>query len=174
MFSRFMPSVLIRADRDHRAVRDGLRRTRGHHRPHRTRTRIHLEGLEERCLLSSVSSITEFPLGGAAYANEGITTGPDGNVWFTDRGSNAIGMINPTTHAISLFSLPTANAWPFGITTGPDDNLWFTEDFGNKIGEINPTTHVITEFPLSIGWPRGITVGPRRQPLVHFFPGSDR
>ena len=83
------------------------------------------------------------------YAPSGITTGPDGNLWFTDRGGNAIGMINPTTHAISEFTIPTANCWPYGITVGPDGNLWFTEAFGNKIGEINPTTHAITEFVVS-------------------------
>ena len=34
-----------------------------------------------------------------------ITAGPDGNLWFTDVGTTAaIGMINPTTHAIGEFS----------------------------------------------------------------------
>ncbi len=163
MFSRFSSLAVIRAAEHRRAVQEGCRTHPARFRHHdRTRARFRLEGLEDRCLLSGVSSITEFPLTSpSGYANEGITTGPDGNLWFTDRGSNAIGMINTTTHAISLFSLPTANAWPFGITTGPDGSLWFTEDFGNKIGEINPTTHVITEYStLPIGWPRGITVGP--------------
>src|SRR5262245_46506079 len=36
------------------------------------------------------------------FAN-GITFGPDGNVWFTDQGTRAIGVIDPTTHAVSEF-----------------------------------------------------------------------
>ena len=37
-------------------------------------------------------------------------------------------MINPTTHAITEFPIPTAaRPWPNGITAGPDGNLWFTE-----------------------------------------------
>ena len=63
-----------------------------------------------------------------------ITTGPDGNIWFTERGANAIGMINPTTHAISLFTVPTASAGPTGITAGPDGNLWFTEQAPTRSG----------------------------------------
>ncbi len=127
---------------------------------------LRLERLEERCLLSGISGITEFALPSPASSLTGITAGPDGNLWFADRGSNAIGMINPTTHAISLFPIPTANCWPDGIAVGSDGNIWFTEAFapgGGKIGEINPTTHVIREFALpnvGIRYPRGITAGP--------------
>ena len=60
-----------------------------------------------------------------------------------------IGEINPTTHAITEFALPTVTADPRGITAGPDGNLWFTEHAAETIGEINPTTHAITEFPIS-------------------------
>jgi streptogramin lyase len=68
------------------------------------RARFRLERLEDRCLLSGISGITEFslPSGSGLFGYPGgITTGPDGNLWFTEMGANAIGMINPTTHAIS-------------------------------------------------------------------------
>ena len=42
-----------------------------------------------------------------------------------------IGEINPTTHAITEFAIPTANSHPEEITAGPDGNLWFTEE---KVG----------------------------------------
>jgi hypothetical protein len=78
-------------------------------------------------------------------------------------------MINPTTHAITEFALPTLPdninpTKPLAITAGPDGNLWFTQFDHRYIGEINPTTHAISEvyFPLSSGlnggW--GITSGP--------------
>ena len=78
-------------------------------------------------------------------------------------------MINPTTHAITEFPVPTAGSYPMGITAGPDGNLWFTEAMhGNQIGMINPTTHAITEFAVpTAGRSPGDHGGPRRQPLVH-------
>ena len=47
-------------------------------------------------------------------------------------------MINPTTHAIVEFALPTAGTEPIGITAGADGNLWFTEAAGNQIGIDQP------------------------------------
>src|SRR5712692_6892750 len=74
-------------------------------------------------------TITEFrlPTNGAP---EGITAGPDGNLWFTEKVSSQIGRITPQGK-ISEFSLPTPNGFPEGITAGPDGNLWFTELAGN-------------------------------------------
>ncbi len=141
---------------------------------HRNRRRLlRIEGLEDRCLLSGTSAITEFTLPTPpAYALGAITTGPDGNLWFTESGFGtydvaAIGMMNTTTHAVSSYALSSALASPDAIVTGPDGNLWFTESEANKIGMINPTTHAITEFALpkvkgaedNSAFPRGITVG---------------
>jgi hypothetical protein len=116
-------------------------------------------------------AIAEFPTPTANAAPVDITSGPDGNLWFTEGrsidlstglfvSSGKIGMINPTTHAIAEFPTPTANSSPIDITTGPDGNLWFTESAGT-IGMINPTTHAIAEFspPLGIGV-GSITAGP--------------
>jgi streptogramin lyase len=141
------------------------RSRRPYHRT-RTRTRFQLEALEDRCLLSSISAITEFPVPSVnGYVTDGITKGPDGNLWFTESASSAIGMINPTTHAVSSFSTPTASSNPQGITAGPDGNLWFTESAVHKVGVINPTTHAISEFSVPkvkgvLARPFAITAGP--------------
>ncbi len=167
MFTRFTPLALNSAFQPHRAVQ-GDRRDRPVRRPpdHRTRAhaRFRLEGLEDRCLLSGISGITEFPLPSGSGLSEVmglITTGPDGNVWFSDPGANAVGTISPTTHAISLTTIPTANATPAGITTGPDGNIWFCERSAEAIGMINPTTHAINSFALPSGskGPANITAG---------------
>jgi streptogramin lyase len=97
---------------------------------------------------------------------EAITSGPDGNLWFTEAitatpyggdgtiilsSSGKIGRITPKG-VITEFSLPTANTYPTGITSGSDGNLWFTEissaSGGSAVGRITPKG-VITEFPLS-------------------------
>ena len=45
-------------------------------------------------------------------------------------------MINPTSHAITEYFLPTADANATGIAPGPDGNVWFTERDGGAIGEV--------------------------------------
>jgi streptogramin lyase len=64
---------------------------------------------------------------GNTYRYQGITAGPDGNLWFTEYGS--VGWITPTG------SDERATFGPFvsleGITAGPDGNLWVT-DLGDQ------------------------------------------
>jgi virginiamycin B lyase len=90
----------------------------------------------------------------------GITSGPDGNLWFTEAGGNKIGRIT-TGGSFTEFTVPTGVSDPFGITSGPDGNLWFTEAGGNKIGRIT-TGGSVTEFavPTASSGPSGITSGP--------------
>jgi streptogramin lyase len=93
-----------------------------------------------------------------------ITTGPDGNLWFTEGYANRIGKINPTSSVITQYIVPTplGFSFPHDIVTGPDGNVWFTERDAWKISKINPTTGVITQYsvlPVESA-PKGITVGP--------------
>jgi streptogramin lyase len=95
----------------------------------------------------------------AGSGPEGITAGPDGNVWFTERGSDRIGRVTPGGE-MTEFPLPTENAQPFQITAGPDGNLWFTELRTGEVGRITPTG-AVTEFPVcDYCRPWGITTGP--------------
>ena len=104
-------------------------------------------------------SITEFPVPTASSLPDGITAGPDGNLWFTESYSNNIGRISPGG-TITEFPVPTAKSGPWGIAAGPDGNLWFTEYSGNQIGRISPSG-TITEFPApAYSSPDGITAGP--------------
>jgi streptogramin lyase len=85
---------------------------------------------------------------------QGITTGPDGNMWFTESGTGAIGMINvnsltePTQDTFGgAFAIPTegqtggvlSNPDPQGIVLGTGNNLWFADSSG-AIGQIALTT----------------------------------
>lgn len=96
----------------------------------------------------------------------GITSGPDGNLWFTESYGNKIGMIT-TGGQFTEYALPNAESEPENITTGPCGDgtqcLWFTEFAGNRIGKI--TTGAvgaqITEYALKAdSEPEGITLGP--------------
>src|SRR5438093_1260167 len=112
-------------------------------------------------------TITEFSNGlNPGASDQSIAMGPDGNMWFSDNGTTkAVGMINPTTHAISEFSSGlNAGSSPGGIVTGPDGNLWFADKgITPAIGMINPTTHAIAEFSSGLNagsLPGGIWTGP--------------
>ena len=61
----------------------------------------------------------------------GLTTGPDGNIWFTDLFAAQVGRITPSG-AITRFNLPDRGELPEGITTGPDGALWFAEYRGSS------------------------------------------
>lgn len=101
----------------------------------------------------------------------GITTGPDGNVWFTEENGNRIGRIT-TGGAITEFSTAnglSAGALPAEITAGPDGRLWFTESGTNQIGALNPTTGQISEYGPTVAPPDGITPGPPTDPNSLWF-----
>jgi streptogramin lyase len=90
-------------------------------------------------------TVTDFPV--TAGSNPlYITTGPDGNLWFTEGNANKIARMT-TAGVVTEFSLLTANALPLGITAGSDGNLWFAEYSANQIGRITPSG-TVTEFPL--------------------------
>jgi virginiamycin B lyase len=71
-----------------------------------------------------------------------ITTGPDGNLWFTDTGTNAIGRMTPGG-AVTTFAIPTPGSIPYRISAGPDGALWFVEGAGNKIGRVSVAGAVV-------------------------------
>jgi streptogramin lyase len=105
-------------------------------------------------------TIREFSDGLTAGAQpNGIARGPDGAMWFTERGVDKIGRIAPdgTITEIQL----TAGALPAGIVAGPDGNVWFTEYGTNMVGDINPSTRqLVGEYPVGDGLrPEGIAVG---------------
>src|SRR5437667_299854 len=101
-----------------------------------------------------------FPTPTASSRPTGIAAGPDGNLWFTETGANAIGRITPAG-VITEFPIPTANSSPWAITAGPDGNLWFTMPLGpgRGLGQIT-TSGVVTEFSCCHQPPLAISAGP--------------
>src|SRR5689334_21573138 len=86
---------------------------------------------------AAVGDFSEFSITGG-QAIEGITLGPDGNLWFTEGDpNNKIGRMTPAGD-VTEFPL-SAGTNPLLINPGPDGNLWFTENTANKIGRITPT-----------------------------------
>jgi virginiamycin B lyase len=106
----------------------------------------------------------------------GITTGPDGALWFTEEATSRIGRMTPAGVVTGEFPVPLATSSPLHcsdpsfvspldqITTGPDGALWFTQPRDNKIGRItaagvlDPPNGFTVQLPDTR--PEGITVGP--------------
>ncbi len=109
---------------------------------------------------SAQVTFTEYPVPTTGSLPEGITSGPDGNLWFTERLGDRIGRIT-TVGVITEFLIPTNGGHPFAIAAGPDGNLWFTEVTAGKVGRIT-IAGVITEFPIptAAGEPFAIAAGP--------------
>jgi streptogramin lyase len=105
------------------------------------------------------NTFVEFPIPTPGGLPWDITTGPDGNLWFTEQLGDKVGRITPSG-VVTEFPVPTAGASPWQIVTGPDGNLWFTERSGNKIGRITPAG-AVTEFtiPDDNTLPEGIAAG---------------
>ena len=116
--------------------------------------------------------IDELTLSTAFAQPVGMTTGPDGNLWFTDIGNGGlIGRIPATatsgSEAVEI-ALPFIGRGPETIAAGPDGRLWFTE-FAGSVGHIgvlatNATqSSDIQEFTVQPGsspHPAGIVSGP--------------
>ena len=121
-------------------------------------TIIALGGL---CPAAGALSITRFGIttGSAPW---GITSGPDGNLWFTESGLDRVARMTPAG-AVTHFSAGiTPGSGPTGIVAGRDGNLWFTEPGIDRVARITPFG-AVTEFSAGItpgSAPGEITSGP--------------
>jgi streptogramin lyase len=89
---------------------------------------------------------TDYPIPSAKSAPGGITTGPDGNIWFTEYGRGNVAKVT-TSGVLTEYATPTPNSGPVDITVGPDGNLWFTENTANRVAKVT-TSGSFTEYPV--------------------------
>ncbi|MGO8950873.1 MAG: Virginiamycin B lyase [Ktedonobacterales bacterium] len=91
----------------------------------------------------------------------GITSGPDGAIWFSafdwQTLVGSIGRITSDCH-LTEFSLGS-HMGPWAITLGPDGNLWFAGDLDHQVGRITPQG-AITYFPDADSPAEAIITGP--------------
>jgi hypothetical protein len=94
---------------------------------------------------------------------EGIAAGPDGNVWFSDRGNSAIGMINPTTLDTAEYAIATHGgnpaSKPSAVTAGADGNLWFPDQGPTVPNSSSPPSIAVVDLtPPTLTLPGPIVV----------------
>ena len=84
-------------------------------------------------------------------------------MWFTERFTNAVGRLDPSTSVVTEFPL-APGAGPEGIAAAPDGSLWFTQSNAGNIARIT-TAGLITEARRINGSePFGIAVAPAGNP----------
>jgi streptogramin lyase len=110
--------------------RTELRRTRRNWAAGRgVASRLFLERLEDRCLLSAQifnynpTLTDQYTVPTPNSGPNALTVGPDGNLWFTEANAANIGQINPATGQVNeLQGIPTGGG---PIIKGPNMDLWF-------------------------------------------------
>ena len=92
--------------------------------------------------------ITEFqPQNRTLLGPTGITTTPDGSVWFTEHAGNRITEFHVTNQTFQSYTIPTPQAFPFGITYHAN-RIWFVEHIANAIGSFDLATGTFSNFPV--------------------------
>jgi|GEM_PF-5298054 len=86
-----------------------------------------------------------------------LTSGPDGNIWFTDDYKNTVGYLDPSTGDIQELPLPSGFVIPprgyASIQPGPNHTLWFsvqTTGGGAAIGEIGNLPVLVTTQTVTV------------------------
>ena len=90
---------------------------------------------------TAAPTVQEFNLPTAGATPQDLVLGPDGSIWFAERGISKIGRIsasNPGT--IDEFPTKDAGAAPDIMIVGPDGNIGFTEQSNKRIGRIKPSS----------------------------------
>lgn len=85
----------------------------------------------------------------------------NGNVWFTEPATDAIGEFNMQSQSWNQWLLKSGSG-PYDLIFDNAGNLWFTEFGSGKIGFFNPQTNQIVEnaIPTPNSNPYGITMDP--------------
>jgi hypothetical protein len=113
----------------------------------RKSVQLTFDQLETRYCMTA--GITLYSVSGAPLQ---ITTGADGNVWFTETesGTGAIGKLTPTG-TLTEYGI-TSGYQPVALTLGPDGNVWYTSSgnvlFPGSFASKITTSGVISNYDL--------------------------
>jgi streptogramin lyase len=124
-------------------------------------------------------TIDEFPAPGGPF---GISSGPDGNIWFTQLDLDQVGRMS--TAGTSLGETQVAGSGVGDIIAGPDGNLWFTELDSDSVGRVATDGSPLPGVDLpDLSEPVGLAVGsdgnvwvtePGQSRIAPITPAGDR
>jgi virginiamycin B lyase len=111
---------------------------------------------------------------GSNSAPHGVVVGPDGAPWITDGGQNAIVRVDPVTHAVQRWPLPSSapNANLNTLTFDRAGRVWFTGQSG-YYGRLDPASGDVRVWRAPRGsGPYGITTTPKGDVYYASLAGS--
>jgi streptogramin lyase len=133
-------------------------------RPRRksVRYRPEINALEDRCLPSTITEFPLPPLNNPGGFTPAITTGPDGNLWFTDPAAGQVGRITPAGQVTEFTPAGGGNPAGSSITAGADGNVWFAAGpYSPAVSRITPDGQITTYYVGSgLALVGGLTAGP--------------
>src|SRR5690606_20735267 len=114
----------------------------------------------------------QIPLGEGSRPH-GVIIGPDGDLWVTDGGLNAIVRVDEKTHAVDVFPLPIEEYANLNTATFDGNGiLWFTGQSGYH-GRVDPATGKVEVWESRRGrGPYGITTTPSGEVYYASLAGS--
>ena len=97
----------------------------------------------------SAGDFTQFVVPTPGASPFDVAVAPDGTVWFTEPGAQAIGRLDPVTGAFTETPVPVGT--PRQIDISSDGKVWFTERFTPQaVGRLDPANNnEVTVFPLA-------------------------
>jgi virginiamycin B lyase len=108
--------------------------------------------------LTTGGKLTTFTVPKASYIWD-ITTGLDGNLYFTDGASRAW-RVTTSGHFTAFPFIDSTGGYPYQITKGPDGNLWFTDRAGLIVKMTTAGKFTTFKVPRSNASTDDITAGP--------------
>src|SRR5690606_2482665 len=92
--------------------------------------------------ITTSGDITEYPVPTVASFPADITTGPDGNLWFTEHATGKVGRFDPDTETFAEFDVGSASdSGPDPITTdGTFIYVGFQGDNGFAVLDLDGNT----------------------------------
>lgn len=130
-------------------------------------THSYIGKFNANALDGSVGSINEYATASSSAAPAWIAPGPNGNLWFTEPGVDAIGTMPTSGSEPNEFPLAANSIGEGQIAPGPDNALWFAEEnpnAGHAIGRVTAGGSVTLPYQFLIAdkftSPYGIVTGP--------------
>lgn len=84
---------------------------------------------------TQTSSVWTLPPGGTQPT--AITAGSDGNLWFTESGNAALGVVTPAGEFVATQFDGDQAERPDAITAGPDGQIWWPNDHGHSVSYVD-------------------------------------
>lgn len=76
-----------------------------------------------------------------------VAPAADGGVWYTGQGDGTLGLLDPTSGAVTVVPLGTGSS-PHGVIVGPAGAPWVTDGGLNAIVTVDPASLEVTAYPL--------------------------